>query len=157
MSNKIEPRALRRLLPDPSRFGCTSYAPGHNVHWIQVLHSANKPAVSARTWPGKAVAVDGEVLTVRKPDGSLTRFPLHDPARLVVILEHIGVDVRVNDQYAILRACITRAGSFPFSVQADRGEPLGPCSTGDLPSNVADEQLEAGIRTTVEFSAPVGG
>ena len=153
MSKKIDLGSLRSLLPDWSRFGCTSYRPGHNVHWIQALHSANKAEVAAQTWSGQIVTVDGELLTVRQPDGSLKRFRNHDPARLVIILEHMGVDITVNDQFKILRAGITPAGSFGFSVQPDSGEPLGPCPTGDLHSDAAD-QLLAGIRTHGGFSAP---
>jgi hypothetical protein len=156
MSKKIDPRSPRPLLPDPSRLNCTYNAPGHNVHWIQALHSANKKAVSAQSWPGKVAGLDGEVLTVRKPDDSLARFRIHDPARLVVILQDVGVDVTVNDQYAILPAGITAAGSFFFSVQADRGEPLRPCPTDELPPKVTGEQLVARIRTHGGFSAPAG-
>jgi len=74
-----------------------------------------------------------------------------DPVRLMFILEHLGVDVAVNDRWSILRAGITEAGAFCFSVKADIGQPLGPCLTGALPSNVA----AAGIRTHGGFSAPV--
>ena len=133
---------------------CTTYAPGHTVHYIQALQSANRKAASAQTWRGKVVAVDGEVVTVRKSDGDLTRFRMHNPAGLVAILEDLGVDVTVNDQYAILRAGITRTGSFCISVKADSGEPLGPCPTDDPPSNPADQQLAADIRTNARFRAP---
>ena len=152
MSKKIDLASLRRLLPDPSRFGCTSYRPGHNVHWIQALHSANKPEVAAQTWSGQIVTVEGEVLTVRKPDNSLILFRNHDPARLVIILEHMGAEITVNDQFAILRAGITPAGSFGFSVQTDSGKPLGPCPTAQLPPNETGEQLAARIRTHSGFS-----
>lgn len=135
MSKKIDTRSFRRLLPDLSRFGCISYKAGHNVHWIQALHSANKPEVAVQTWTGKIVTVEGEVVTVRKLDGSVARFRNHDPARLVVILEHMGVKVTVNEQYAILRAGITPAGSFCISVRADSGQPLGQCPTGDEPAS----------------------
>ena len=136
---------------------CTIYAPGHTIHYIQALHSANHKAVSAQTWRGKVLAVDGEVVTVRKSDGDLTRFRMHNPAGLVAILENLGVDVTVNDQYAILRAGITRTGSYCISVQADSGEPLGPCLTVGLPSNpsnLADQQVAADLRTNARFSAP---
>jgi hypothetical protein len=114
--------------------------------------SANKPEVAAQTWLGQIVRVDGELLTVRKPDNGLIGFRKHDPARLVVILEHMGVAVTVNDQFAILRAGITPAGSFGFSVQPDNGEPLGPCKTDQLPPDLTAEQLSARIRTHSGFS-----
>ena len=139
MSVKIDQSSLRYLpLPDSSGLVCQSYAPGHNVHWIQALHSANHKEVAAQTWSGKVDTIEGEVAAVRKPDGSLARFRNHDPARLLVILEHKGVEVTVNEQYAILRAGITPAGSFCISVQADKGEPLGACKIGDLPPSATD-------------------
>jgi hypothetical protein len=151
MPKKVDRGSLRGLVPDLRRLGCISYQAGHNIHWIQALHSSNHKAVSAQTWRGKVVAVDGEVLTVLNPDGDISRFRNHDPARLVFILKHLGVDVTVNDQYAILRAGITPARAFCISVQADTGEPLGPCPTGDLSSDLsADQQLA--LRTRVRFS-----
>jgi hypothetical protein len=152
MSKKIDPRSSGQLpIPDLYRLGCTSYKAGHNVHWIQALHTANRPEVSAQSWRGQIVIVDGEVLTVRKPDGRLTRFRNHDPARLIAVVERIGVDVLINDQYAILRV-----GSFCFSVKADGGEPLGPCPTDQPPPNMTAEQMVARVRTHGGFSAPVG-
>jgi len=148
-SKKIDLESFDRLVPDPNRFGCTSYLAGHNPHWIQWMHSSNETG-PAKTWPGKVVAVDGEVLTVRKPDESLTRFRTHDPVRLIFFLEHLGVDVTVNDRWSILRAGITEAGAFCFSVKADDGHALGPCPTGQLPSNVAAPE----IRTHRGFRAP---
>lgn len=134
MSVKIDQSFSHVLpLPDSSGLVCQSYAPGHNVHWIQALHSANHKAVAAQTWSGKVDTIEGEVVTVRKSDGSLARFRTHDPAVLVAIVERRGVKVTVNDQYCIMRAGFTRNGSTCLSVQADKGEPLGPCKIADLP------------------------
>ena len=139
MSVRIDQSSLHILpLPDSSGLVCVSYAPGHNVHPIQALHSANHKEVAAQTWSGKVVTIDGEVVTVRKPDGSLARFRIHDPAQMAAILERRGVKVTVNDQYCIMRAGITRAGSTCLSVQADKGEPLGPCRIGDFPASATD-------------------
>ena len=76
-----------------------------------------------------------------------------EPARdrLIFILQHLGVDVAVNDRWSILRAGLTEAGAFCFSVKADDGQPLGPCPIGALPSNVAGVD----VRRHVGFSAPV--
>ena len=150
MSKKIDPRSSGQLpIHDLHRLGCTSYFAGHNVHWIQALHTANKPEVSAQSWRGQIVTVDGEVLTVRKPGDNLTRFRNHDPARLVAVVERTGVDVLINDQYAILRV-----GSFCFSVKADSGEPLGPCPIDQPPPNLTTEQIVARVRTHGGFSGP---
>ncbi len=152
MSMKIDQRSSDQPpLPDLYRLGCTSYRAGHNVHWIQALHTENKPEVSAQSWRGQIVTVDGELLTVRKPDGSFTRFRHHDRVRLVVILERTGVEVLINDQYAILRA-----GPFCISVKAGRGEPLGPCPTDQPPPNMTAEQMVERVRTHGGFIAQVG-
>ncbi|HEY8717123.1 hypothetical protein [Pengzhenrongella sp.] len=148
MSKKIDPRSSGQLpIPDLHRLGCTAYIAGHNVHWIQALHTSDKSEVSAQSWRGQLVTVDGEVLTVRKPEDHLIRFRNHDPARLVAVLERTGVDVLINDQYAILRV-----GSFCFSIKADSGEPLGPCPIDQLPPNLTAEQIVARVRTHGGFS-----
>jgi hypothetical protein len=129
-----------RGVPDPRRFGCISYHVGHHVHWIQAMHSANSESLHVAgsepaptpTWSGKVVSIEGEVLTVRKSDGSLSRFRHHDPVRLEFVVEHMGVDVTVNERWSILRAGFTGGGSFCFSVQSDRGLLLGPCLTRDV-------------------------
>ena len=150
MSKKIDPRSSGQLpIPDLHRLGCTAYFAGHNVHWIQALHTANKSDVSAQSWRGQILTVDGEVLTVRKQGDNLTRFRNHDPARLVAVVERTGVDVLINDQYAILRV-----GSFCFSVKADSGKPLGPCPTDQLSPNLTAEQIVARVRTHGGFSGP---
>jgi len=119
--------SLRVVPLAKSRGACASCAPGHNVHWIQALRSANDEAAEALTWSGTVTAVDGEVVTVRKPDGTLALFRLHRPAKLVAILRAKGVEVTVNDRYCILRAGFTASSTACFSVHADRGEPLGKC------------------------------
>jgi hypothetical protein len=57
-------------------------------------------------------------------------------------LQRRGVQVTVSDQYCIMRAGITRAGSSCISVQADKGEPLGPCKIEDLPPRVVGGDFE---------------
>ena len=139
MSVKIDQSSLHSLpLSDSGGLVCVSYAPGHNVHWIQALHSANHKEVAAQTWSGKVLTIDGEVVTVRKPDGSLVRFRTHDPALVVAIVDRRGATVTVNDQYCIMRAGFTRNGSTCLSVQADKGEPLEPCHIGDLPPSATN-------------------
>ena len=145
MSVKIDQSFLHVLpLPDAGGLVCVTYAPGHNVHWIQALRSANDEAAAAQTWSGKVTAVEGEVVTIRKPDGSLARLRTHEPARLVVILRRKGVKVTVNDQYCIMRAGFTRNGSTCLSVQADKGEPLGPCKIADLPPSATAPEASGG-------------
>jgi hypothetical protein len=113
-------------IPSPRRLGCTSYAAGHNVHFIQALHTANHPEIAVQTWPGELLAIDGQVLVVHKRDGGLVRYRNHDPARLAAVRDAEGTEVWVNDQYSILRV-----GAFCFSLAHDRGEQLGACATDD--------------------------
>ena len=54
MSKTIDPRSSSQLpIPDLHRLGCTAYFAGHNVHWIQALHTAKHirgvRAIVART------------------------------------------------------------------------------------------------------------
>ena len=145
MSVKIDQSFLHSLpLPDTSALVCTWYAPGHNVHWIQALHSANHTEVASQTWSGKVLTIDCEVVTVGKPDGSLVRFRTHDPAHLASIVKRGGAKVTVNDQYCIMRASITRNGSTCISVQADKGEPLEPCHIGELPPSATATDASGG-------------
>jgi hypothetical protein len=145
MSVKIDQSSLHVLpIHRSGRLACVTYAPGHNVHWIQALRSSNDKEASTQTWSGIVTDVGGEVVTIRKPDGSLARFRTHDPARLVLILRRKGVKVTVNDRYAIMRAGFTRNGSTCLSVQADKGEPLGACTIADLPPSATALETSGG-------------
>lgn len=113
-------------VPPPRR--CRSYAPGHSVHWIQALHSANRPAVARRTRRGVLTAVDGDVLSVcfgqlEEPE----RLRNHDPERLRALAGPLPRAVSVNDEY-----CLLRVGQYAFSVQPAEEGPLGRCRYDDL-------------------------
>ena len=143
-------RPSRPRIPALSRLGCTSYAAGHGVHWIQALHTANKPEVSRASWRGQIVSIDGEVITVRRHDGEIVVLRNHDPARLIAISGGPGAGVLVNDQYAILRV-----GGYTFSVLPDSGEPLEPCPTDELRPDATDDELVARLDSHGGFSVPV--
>lgn len=140
-------RPPRRRIPDPHRLGCTSYAPGHHVHWVQSLRTANDYAVSAASWRGLLIDIDGELLTVTADDDRrLVRFRHHDPERLAAAA-YLPTAVLVNDQFAILRI-----GSYCFSVLRDEGEALGACPTDELPEDATDAQLAERVNTHGGFS-----
>jgi hypothetical protein len=144
-------RAARTPIPDAHRLGCVSYHAGHNVHWIQALHSINKPEVAARSWTGRILGMDGDSLTVRKPDGDLVVFRNHDLERLAAIRVVEGSDtVVVNDQYAILRV-----GNYCFSVKRDTGRRLSRCISDPPPRDPTDGQLAAQLDSHGGFSVPV--
>lgn len=137
-------------IPSPKR--CTSYAPGHTVHWIQALHTANKPEVARRTRQGTLIAVDGDELTIRfAGDAELERFRNHDPKRLLAAARRLPVTVSLNDRY-----CILRVGPYCFSVlKAARG-PLGRCPVDDLVDD-GPEALAERTLTHGGFSVPLSG
>ena len=130
----------RRAVPPANAAGCTSYNPGHGVHWMQALHTATKPEVAARSWPGRLLEVSGEVLTVERSDGESVLFRNHDPERLRAVARRLPSSVLVNDKCAILRI-----GSYCFSVQRDEGRPLAPCASaeGAAPGPAGDDQPAA--------------
>ena len=58
MSVKIDQSFLHVLpLPSSGRLVCITYAPGHNVHWIQALRSSNDEAAAAKTWSGMVLSL----------------------------------------------------------------------------------------------------
>lgn len=143
-------RPPRRRIPDAHRLGCTSYSPGHTVHWMQALRTANDYVVSAASWRGQLTSIDGEVLTVKRDeDRRVVEFRHHDPERLAAAAD-LPAAVLVNDQFAILRI-----GSYCFSVLRDTGEALGLCPTDSLPDDATDAQLVERINTHGGFSVPV--
>jgi hypothetical protein len=65
---------------------CDSYAAGHHVHWIQALHTANKPEIAAQSCHGVVRAVSSHQLLVRPDDGSVPVLLWHhDAARLAEV------------------------------------------------------------------------
>ncbi len=121
--------------PVPPLRRCTSYAPGHSVHFIQALHAANKPEVARRTRRGTLTAVDGDVLTIRIAGADVPeRFRNHDPARLLAIAGVLPTEISHNAGYGLLKV-----GSYCFSVRRAGEGPLDPCPVDEL----ADFSAEA--------------
>jgi hypothetical protein len=137
-------------VPKLNDVDCQSYRPGHHIHWIQALHTANKPEISAKSWTGRILEFAADGLTVEKPDGTSVRFLNHHMDRLVALSGGLGSSVVVNDQYAILRC-----GSCCFSVAVDEGQRLATCIAERPPANPTDEQRAQLVETHGGFSAPV--
>ena len=139
-----------RRSPIPAPKQCTSYHSGHTVHWIQALHTANKPEVAARTRSGTLRSISGEVIEIRLNDGDVVRYRNHETGRLSAVTGGTGPE-SVNDQYSVLRA-----GGFCFSVDRDTGQSLQPRatddSTGTDPAALADR-----LHTHGGFSTPLHG
>jgi hypothetical protein len=147
---QVTPKRQWRLrgAPPINWNACTSYRSGHQVHWIQALHSTNKPEVSAKSWLGRIVSIEGELITVAREGAADVRLRNHDPARLIATLGRGPRTVLVNDQYAILRV-----GSYCFSVRRDTGKPLEPCLTDQPPAAATADRLTARLESHGGFSA----
>ena len=115
--------AVESAIPPPKP--CLLHAAGHTVHWIQALHTANKPEVARQTWDGTLVAIEGELITIER-DGVMIFYRNHEPTRMAAVVANVGRRVRVNDRYCILRMEYG-SGAYCFSMARDRGRPLAPC------------------------------
>jgi hypothetical protein len=93
---------------------CVSYRPGHHVHAIQALRTANQRHVRAKSWWGRIVELGQEGLVVERADGTQVRLLNHHMERLITVAGGLGARVLVNDRYAILRC-----GNYCFSVRMD--------------------------------------
>ena len=87
----------RPAIPAPKH--CGSYRPGHEVHHVQAIRSAEDLTPSRS---GCVVAIEGEVIEVRFEDGEIARYRHHDTARLraEVAASHSGVTVK--DRWSLL-------------------------------------------------------
>ncbi len=112
---------------------CHSHRAGHHVHWMQALNSINKPESARLTWTGRIVALDGLGIDVAQPDGTIVRYLNHHMERLIALSGGVGVNVSVNNHWAILRC-----GSYGFSINADVGQPLDRCITARRPATLAE-------------------
>jgi hypothetical protein len=144
------PRRRPGAVPAIHRIACTSYRAGHHVHWIQALHTANKPEVSARSWRGRILSIEGELITVERHGGKVVRLRNHDPARLTAVIGDGSRAVLVNDQYAILRV-----DSYCFSVRRDEGVPLERCPADPTPAVATPEAIFARLESHGGFTAQV--
>ena len=105
---------------------CVLHSAGHTVHWIQVLHTANKPEVAKQTWRGTLLGIDGELISIERDGGQVHQYRNHEAPRLAAAVAAFGRRVRVNDGYSIMRVDFG-TGAYCFSVLRDHGQPLAPC------------------------------
>lgn len=119
----------RPAIPAPKQ--CGSYRPGHSVHHIQAIRSAEDRTPSRS---GRVLDIDGEVVAVRFDDGEVLRYRHHDTARLraEVAASHPGVTVK--DRWSLLH-CLSL-----HSVARDTGQPLSSC-LGEEPVSADPDAL----------------
>lgn len=78
---------------------CTLYLPGHQVHYIQALHSSREPR---RPRTGRVTSVTRGIITVEFP-GDISRYRSHLTGRLRAAVEQGGPQVLVDEGWSILR------------------------------------------------------
>jgi hypothetical protein len=107
-------------VPPPKN--CTMYWPGHTVHWIQALHTANKPEHIALRRCGHVVRIHVDVVTVDF-GATIKGYRNHDIARLHALIAAYGTAVVVNEAYSIMRVGRT----WCVSLAPDEGRLLRTC------------------------------
>jgi len=125
-------------VPSPKR--CGLYLPGHEVHWIQGIHSGD---------PGEVAPVPCRILEVRD-DGTVTilitnqllELWTHDPIRLRALVAQRGVDATYQERWRLLRVPSKRA-SFCIDVTPASNPDRRPCPTSQPYSDTLVEQLLA--------------
>lgn len=122
--------------PAPRR--CGLFLPGHEVHHIQALHSANDH--ENRPVPGSLLAVDDDGEMEVKVDGQVHRFWNHDPARLRAVASAAGDRVELQMRWGTLRVHHP-GGRFIFHVATGSHR---PCPTTPPSGTILDLLLTAG-------------
>lgn len=97
--------------PAQSPGACESFAAGHNVHFIQVLHAANRPEMRALTVDAQLVSLDGQALTLALENGDQVVLQNHEPDDIRAACGSLPADVTWNARYSLLKV-----GSSCFSV-----------------------------------------
>lgn len=128
MSRSTRQHTDAELPPIDTGHPCTSYSGGHQVHWIQALHSG-RPGAADAEWTGVVLGVADGLLSVRTDTGLVLRYRNHDLARFEQLRRAGGDRVSGNTRFAVVRV-----GEAVFSVARDTGQPLEACPTEELPA-----------------------
>jgi len=138
--------ARRSRLPAPRR--CGYYRSGHEVHWIQGLHSG-KDTEHPRV-PGRLLSIsDDGTLDVEINGESITLWN-HESARLRLLVEPNGGAISLQLAWSILWTP-GRDGSYAFSVCDPDDPEWRPCPSEPPTGGLIDLAREAG-----GFSMSVG-
>lgn len=101
-------------LATPDDIRCESYAPGHEMHYIQQGQALRSPSRTARN-----VIVDGTRVIVLLEDGTQHDYRFHDPTRLARILALFPASRALYPAFHALRV-----GPYWFNLGDDV---LAPC------------------------------
>ncbi|MGH7759404.1 MAG: hypothetical protein ACREN7_08845 [Candidatus Dormibacteria bacterium] len=128
---------------------CTLYVPGHQVHWIQGLHSCSEPR---HPIPGQIASIAGGIVVVEL-EGELRRYRHHQTSRLRRTVAALGPEVVVDEGWSILKVPNDADGvSTCFSI-ARAGQPWRRCRKDQL-QHFDPRSLAERARTRGGFSVP---
>lgn len=80
---------------------CGLYLPGHEVHWIQGLHSSRAGEVPPV--PCRILEVDDDGVVVVELNSHPLRLWTHDPVRLQAIVAEHGPEALYQERWRLLR------------------------------------------------------
>ncbi len=136
------------IIPPPKR--CGLYLPGHEVHWIQGIHSGD---------PGEVAPVPARILEVAD-DGTTTidvcdellELWTHDATRLQAIIAKRGADARYQKRWRLLRIP-SGTGNYCIDVTPTSNPARRPCPTSPPRVDTLAVQLVASGGFTVRADA----
>lgn len=102
MSNDMAPRQ------------CGLYLPGHEVHWVQGLRSAND--IETSPVQGHLVAVEDDGTIVFKVGGTIERAWNHEPQRIAAFAAKSGGRVILRRSWGILGVPHGDSGNYLFYI-----------------------------------------
>lgn len=116
---------------------CGLYLPGHEVHWIQGIHSSD---------PGERPPVPGRILEIRDEGTVIVQLQdralelwNHDPARLTAVVAQHGYETLYQEGWHLLRVP-PELTAYCFCT-ALAGDPRRTCPTTPARYATAAEQL----------------
>ena len=141
------------MSPTPLPVRCGSFKPGHEVHWIQGLRSAEDD--ENRPLPGRLLEVDDAGRVVVEVAGDRIEFWNHEPARLMTLVDRNEGAILVQERWSLLK---TRSsdGHVCFSVCRIDSPWRTPCPSADdeVPTDLVSALVERGGFSIPSASLP---
>ncbi len=127
-------------MSEPGRT-CGLYLPGHDVHWIQALHSASD--AEHRPEAGRLLDISSDGTVVVEVAGDRRHLWYHDPDRLARLVAPNDGNVSHQPRWGLLRTPSVD-GQYTFCV-VDADEPgRRPCPPRPPTGNLTELLEEAG-------------
>lgn len=125
-------------IPLPKR--CGLYLPGHEVHWIQGLHSSDAGEVAPVPCRILAVSDDGTIAV--NLAGERLELWTHDPGRLRALVAECGAAVTYQKRWRLLRVAHD-GGSYCIDVTPASSPERRACPTSPPRHETPAVQLAA--------------